>query len=158
MKSPLRIAVFLILIFFNHFAFAIDYKIIGPCSDIPAYSGTIEVSDLFQTVGKTTLQIFEQRQIPFIGNDYGFNSIMNTPTDKKSIEILSATKMRAYGWCYSVNGVIPEILPGNAVFISNQDQLSWFYAYSTYDTGKWLDYCVPSYTIKADQFCPNQNR
>lgn len=147
----------LIAIFLSAKTYAISFEVIGACSETPVYSGNYEINDLSINAGKASVAIFEQEKVPYIGNETGFNSILNTPTGIESIEVISETKMRAYGWCYSVNGVGPEVIAGEFLFSSNNDKLSWFYAYSTYENGVWLDYCVPSYTIKAPQFCPNKN-
>lgn len=146
----------LLAIFLSSKTYAISYEIIGACSDTPAYSGNYEIKDLATNAGKTSVSIFEQENVPYSGNETGFNSILNTPTGIDSIEVISETKMRAYGWCYSVNGVEPKVVPEEFLFDSNADKLVWFYAYSTYDNGVWLDYCVPSYTIKAPQFCQDK--
>jgi hypothetical protein len=101
-----------------------------------------------------SLNIFDKTPIPYLGTESGFNSILGTPTGDGAIEILSDTKMRAYGWCYSVNGVKPDVIPQDYFFKTQDDELVWFYGYSTYDDGEWVDYCVPSFTVKASQFCP----
>lgn len=133
--------------------YAITYEVIGPCSETPRFEGSFDVTNLKTSVGKTSLTIFENQSIPYQGTDSGFNSILNTPVGLDSIEVISDTSMRAYGWCYSVNGAVPDALASEINFSSNSDKLVWFYAYSTYESGKWPDYCVPSYKIKASQFC-----
>ncbi len=131
---------------------AVTFSVVGPCSPDSEYKGSFK-TDLSENVGKISMDIFDFNQIPYIGTQDGMNSILNTPTGLDSAEIISDTKMRAYGWCYSVNGEIPNVLPSEYFFKSQSDHLVWFYAFSTYDKGAWLDYCVPSYTIKAPQFC-----
>lgn len=133
--------------------YAITYEVIGPCSATPAYSGTYALSDLKESVGKVSVAIFDRQQIPYNGNSDGFSSILNTPTGRESIEVISDTKMRAHGWCYSVNGIGPDVLAGDYFFTSDADKVVWFFGYSTYDHGQWTDYCVPSYTVHAAQFC-----
>lgn len=135
-------------------SYAITYKVIGPCSSTPEFLGSYEVSDFSTNVGMYSLNIFDKTPIPYLGTESGFNSILGTPTGDGAIEILSDTKMRAYGWCYSVNGVKPDVIPQDYFFKTQDDELVWFYGYSTYDDGEWVDYCVPSFTVKASQFCP----
>ncbi|MGZ3789499.1 MAG: DUF4430 domain-containing protein [Bacteriovorax sp.] len=134
-------------------AHAISYEIIGPCSKDPVYSGHWSAIDLKKSAGEISQSIFDQQKIPYIGSSSGFSSILGTPTGDDAIEILSDTKMRAHGWCYSVNGKGPDVLAGDYFFNSIDDKLVWFFGYSTYDNGEWVDYCVPSYNVKADQFC-----
>lgn len=133
-------------------AFAIYFDIKGPCSDKPVHSGSFK-TDLNDSVGQITVDILDFHNIAYIGDSEGFSSIIGTPIGTESIEVISDTKMRAYGWCYSINGEIPDVMPHKIKFNSQDDSLSWFYAYSTYDSGKWLDYCVPAYKIRAPQFC-----
>lgn len=134
-------------------AHAISYEVIGPCSETPVYSGEINLSDLKASVGKISLQIFERDKISFNGTEAGFKSILNTPTGMDSIEVISQTKMRAHGWCYTVNKLAPDVLPSDYFFNSNNDSLVWFYGHSTYENGAWTDYCVPSHQVHAAQFC-----
>lgn len=133
-------------------SFAITFAVVGPCSSSPQHKGSFK-TDLSESVGKISIDIFDFNDIPYVGTENGMNSILNTPTDLDSMEVISETKMRAYGWCYSVNGEIPNVLPSAFFFKKQSDHLVWFYAFSTYDSGTWLDYCVPSYTVKAPQFC-----
>ena len=141
------------LLLISEASFAITYEIIGPCSETPIFTGEYKLTDLEQNAGKTSVNIFEKNKIPYLGGEEGFKSILNTPTGIDSIETISETKIRAYGWCYSVNGAGPDVMANQYHFEDQNDKLVWFYAYSTYDNDKWLDYCVPSYKIKAAQFC-----
>lgn len=134
-------------------SYAISYEVIGPCSSNPVHSGNFNINNSNTTAGTASVMIFDKNKIPYVGTESGFSSIVNTPTGIDSIEVISDTKMRAYGWCYSVNDVEPSVVPSEYLLASNNDKLSWFYAYSTYDNGVWLDYCVPSHKIKAPQFC-----
>ena len=140
-------------IFVSTGAWAINYEIIGPCDKTAVFSGKLDLVDLKISIGQISVSLFDQQKIPYQGSVSGFNSILNTPIGLDAMEVISDTKMRAYGWCYSVNGIQPEVLADQYFFKNNNDQLVWFYAYSTYDKGVWTDYCVPSYKIKADQFC-----
>lgn len=131
---------------------AVTYDVIGPCSNKAVYSGTFK-TDITESVGKISMDIFDANNIPYVGTENGMNTIINTPVGDEALEILSDTKMRAYGWCFSINGVIPDVLSSQAYVTKQNDYISWFYAYSTYDRGVWTDYCVPSYKIKSPQFC-----
>lgn len=137
-------------------AHAVSYEVIGPCSEKPVYNGTSDLTEAEikqQSVGKFSLDVFEKNKIPYVGNESGFNSILNTPVGMDAIEVLSDTKMRAHGWCYTVNKVAPDVLAGDYFFHTNEDKVVWFFGYSTYDKGEWIDYCVPSYLVHAPQFC-----
>lgn len=115
---------------------------------------TIEFkADLTASLGKNTVNVLDHHQIPYLGNEIGLNSILGTPTGEEAIEILSDQKMRAYGLCFSIDGIIPDVLAGNTLLPHQNSKIVWFFAYSTYDNGEWTDYCVPAYTIRSAQFC-----
>lgn len=134
-------------------AHAISWKVYGPCSEESVAQGET-TADITKSVGAVSIEIFEQNKIPYIGAAEGFNSIIGTPTGMDSLEIVSDTEMRAYGWCYSINGKIPTEMPHKVNFTSQSDKLIWFYAYSTNKNNEWQDdYCSPAYWIKAKQFC-----
>jgi len=140
-------------IVFSMSASAVTFEVIGPCSEKAVHTGSYTVEDLKQSVGAVSVSIFNQNKIAYDGGDYGFRSILGTPVGLDSIEVLSDTKMRAHGWCYAVNNVGPDVLASDYFFGSNEDKLVWFYGYSTYDNGQWIDYCVPSWRVHAAQFC-----
>ncbi|WII70577.1 DUF4430 domain-containing protein [Bdellovibrio sp. 22V] len=149
----MKTTVFLFSIFLALSANAITWKVYGPCDDKPVVQGEVAI-DLAKSVGDITVQILEANKIPYIGSAEGFNSIISTPTGIDSVEVVSDTELRAYGWCYTVNGKQPAEMPHKVNFGKQTDALIWYYAYSTNKNNEWLDdYCSPAYWIKADQFC-----
>lgn len=151
MKLNLIVVIFTATISIS--SYAISYSVIGPCSSTPVYFGNFDVQNFKESAGKISVDIFDQNKIPYTGSEAGFNSILNTPTGLDAMEVLSDTKMRAHGWCYTVNGIGPDVLASDYFLSSNDDKIVWFFGYSTYDRGQWTDYCVPSYKVKAKQFC-----
>ena len=131
---------------------AVYFDVIGPCSRKPQHAGTF-ITDISDSVGAISIDIFEANNIPFVGSPAGIAMIANSPMGLDAMEVLSDTKMRAYGWCFSVNGVVPDVQASETYLTSQSDYISWFYAYTSYDSGIWTDYCTPSYKIKAEQFC-----
>ena len=152
MKSLYSLLVASLLVTFPTSSHAVLFNIIGACSEKPVHAGSFK-TDLSESVGKISMDIFDFNKIPYAGTEHGMNSIINSPVGLDAMEVLSDTKMRAYGWCFSINGVIPDLLASESFFSKQNDVLSWFYAYSTYDQGVWTDYCVPAYKIKSPQFC-----
>ncbi|WP_413558777.1 DUF4430 domain-containing protein [Bdellovibrio sp. HCB209] len=131
---------------------AITWKVIGACSETPLYQGTA-TADLKQSVGHNTIQIFDTNNVHYYGVAEGISSINDTPVGLDAVEVVSDTLMRAYGWCFTVNGEIPLAMPHKVSFKSQNDELVWFYGYSTNDKNQWIDMCVPGTNIKPDQFC-----
>jgi hypothetical protein len=142
----------LVVIISSLSAHAVYFDVLGACSKKPLHAGQF-ITDTTDSVGQISIDIFEANNIPYIGSAEGMAMIANSPMGLDAMEVLSDSKMRAYGWCFSINGVVPDILASKAFLTSQNDYISWFYAYSTYDSGIWLDYCVPSYNLKPEQFC-----
>lgn len=146
-------SLFIFLFFVALHAHGVTWKVFGPCDDKPVAEGAVAV-DLSQSVGEISIEIFQANKIPYVGVPEGFNSILNTPIGIDAIEVVSDTELRAYGWCYTVNGKIPEEMPHQKHLVSQSDKLIWFYGYSTNKNNEWQDdYCSPAYWIKARQFC-----
>ncbi len=152
MKSLQSLSVALLAVIFSFNAHAVSFNVVGACSEKSLFSGTFK-TDITENVGRISMDIFDFYKIPYVGTEYGMTSISNSPVGLDSMEVISDTKMRAYGWCFSINGVIPDVLASKAYVSAQNDVITWFYAYSTYDQGVWLDYCIPAHKIKAPQFC-----
>ncbi|MFN8369329.1 MAG: DUF4430 domain-containing protein [Bacteriovoracaceae bacterium] len=132
--------------------YALDFTIIGPCNKEPLFNKKFNITKEVN-LGELSVEILTKNQIPFKGASDGINSIYNTPVGMDAIEIVSDTKMRAYGWCYSIDGVVPDVMPDQVPVLKDAKKILWWFAYSTNDMGKWIDYCVPSYNVRATQFC-----
>ncbi len=126
--------------------FAIEWEVIGQDSRIPVHSGNTEVN-LVQSLGQITVKIFDSQKIPYLGNEAGMNSILGTPTGDKLLVVVNNDSMRAYGWCFQVDGKIPDLMPDKFYFAAQKAKLTWFFAFSLYEKGQWTQYCVPAYTI-----------
>lgn len=133
-------------------SYAITWKVVGACSETPLYQGTA-TADLSKSVGANTIQIFDANKVQYYGVEEGISSVNDSPVGLDAVEVVSDTLMRAYGWCYSVNGKVPLAMPHKVSFTSQNDELVWFYGYSTNKNNQWLDMCVPGTNIKPDQFC-----
>ncbi len=145
------IFILLFKVMLNSFAFAGSYEVVGPCSPKPVFQGSFSLSEA-QSAGKTSVEIFEREKIPYIGSELGFNSILNTPTDKEAIEWLGPNELRAYGWCYEVDGFQPAVMPSDFL-LKGAEKLLWFFAFSHYKNGKFISQCEPSHTVKSKKFC-----
>lgn len=133
--------------------FSAEIKIIGPCSPIPTNEKNIVVKDIKDNVGNITVDFLTQEKIPFTGSEFGISSINNSAVGDDALEILSDTKMRAYGWCFTINDKLVDKMPNEIYLTTKQDSIVWFYAYSTYNEGVWSDYCTPAYKLKPSIFC-----
>ena len=116
---------------------AVTVKVIGKNGEV-LFSGTNE-SSLPKTVGQVSVEFFEQNQIPFVGDIDGIVSIYGLSSD---LDIISDTDMKAYGWCYSVNDIVPEDFVHKINITEQTTELIWFYAYAYYKAGEWIAQCV----------------
>lgn len=88
-------------------------------------------------VGAVSMEYFNSHSVAFEGSELGFMSIAGV---EQRLDILSKSEMKAYGWCFSVDGVIPETLT-HETEIKNESTLRWFYAFAHYQAGVWLSQC-----------------
>ncbi len=142
----------LALFFYSQNTFAITYEVVGICEEKPVYQGEYKLPLAQQSVGLTSMEIFERDKIPYIGAERGMNSILNTPIGDETIEIISREEMRVYGWCFDVDGKQPDKM-ADEVFLRGGEHLKWYYASSHYLRGEWLSYCDATYLVKPKKFC-----
>lgn len=132
-------------------SFALDFNVYGPCSDKPLLSEKVELK-ADSNAGAVTIDLLNKFDIPYLGTEMGMNSIFNTPVGLDAMEIISDAKMRSHGWCYSINGEGPSVYP-NEVYVGNEDSITWYFCYISYDAGVWDSEYFPTYSIKPQQFC-----
>ena len=123
-----------------------------PCSMEPWLDKIVKTS-LGRNVGEISVATFDAHQILYVGAEAGINSIRNSVTGDQAIEVLSDNEMRAYGWCFSVNGVQPDEYPNKVKVKSESDIIRWFFGYAHYRDGKWISYCSPTNILRPSYIC-----
>ena len=83
-----------------------------------------------------------QKQLTYEASELGILKVNGVGSEE---ELISDSQMKAFGWCYSVNGVVPEQFANQVYFTSGTDRVVWFYAYAFYDAGEWVAQCVPAW-------------
>ncbi len=135
---------------------ALEFNIIDPCTGNALLKNEVEVTT--STVGEVSLSTFKSRSIQHLASQYGVSQINNSPIGIDSMEVLSDTKMRAHGWCYSIDGVIPELLMNEVHVDLETKNITWFMGYSTYigdlETGdhQWVGQCEPTHLLEKSPF------
>lgn len=137
------------LLFFALNAFAATLELVGPCSPTPVLTATFTAVG---NAGEASVAVFEKHKTPFQGSPGGFASILNTPTGDDAIQVISDRELRAFGWCYEVDGLQPDVMPDKYSMI-NKKHLRWFYAFSLNRDGEWVSYCEPAYTVALPTLC-----
>ncbi len=96
-------------------------------------------AQLPNNVGHLTTSAFANHQIPFVGTEEGVQEILGLGTD---VLVLSATEMKVYGWCFSVDGVTPSTLTHETWIANSESAIHWYYAYTIYQNGVWGEMCL----------------
>ena len=131
--------------------FAANFSIVGPCHKEPMFETTVEdVQE--QTVMEVTNRVILKYSLPAQVSEYGVISFFDSPTGWDAYEIIDDKNMRAYGWCYEVDGENPEILAGGFVLHSDED-IEWFFGYAEYKNGKWVSQCEKAHKLRPAFLC-----
>ena len=133
-------------------ALSISLIVQDPCSgslwlesDSEAIHGT--------SVGAITIAQLEDFALPYNGSEQGISSINATVTGNDSLEVISQSEMRSYGWCFKLNGVEPNLYP-HQVFVQNEhDSIYWFFGFAHYKDGGWISFCTPTHKSKPSFIC-----
>lgn len=140
----------IISLLFQANSMAHELSVIGPCSEKPLFA--TEVANKFETVGDLTIHTFNKNGIPYLGNERGINTIFHSPIGDGALEVISDTEMRAYGWCFFVNGeVVMEY--ADETYLNPGDKIEWIYSYALYSAGEWKSMCNPSFLTKSEYIC-----
>ncbi|OUR97828.1 hypothetical protein A9Q84_06410 [Halobacteriovorax marinus] len=140
---------------------ALEFKIIGACSTTPLFE--TQVNGTFNNVGELSHTVLKEYNIQNLASDYGISQIFNSPVGDIALEVISDYKLRAHGWCYSVDGNVPEVLMGDFNLLGNEKEITWFMGYTTYigypETGEseWVGQCTPSNLPPANPVWCNNN-
>lgn len=133
-------------------AATLSLEFIGPCSSTPL----LETQVMYGTqehVGKLTVDTLENFEVRYQGNEQGLNSAFGTPIGLDALEVISDTEMRSYGWCFNVDGIIPETYPNETFLTEGSNRVTWFYGFAHYKNGEWISQCEPAYKIKPQFIC-----
>ena len=76
----------------------------------------------------------------FEGGTYGITQMFGLGND---IDVISNEEMKAYGWCFSLDGVVTETMADDTLILSQDSKLRWFYGYAHHLRGEWIAQCVP---------------
>lgn len=148
----MRLLFSLIFLSVSAAAYAVEITVQAPCADSPWLKVQLP-HDPSQSVGAQTIQALTAGQVAYVGTPSGIISIRETLPSARALEVVNDRSMRAYGWCFSLNGKIPDVLPDQVYPESANDEITWFFAYATYENGLWKDYCTPTHTTRPAYLC-----
>lgn len=133
-------------------SFSAEINIIDPCDKEIVIQASKSITKM--DLGSFTIHMLNEIGIKYQGDSSSILSINNTPVGSDAIEIIEDNQMKAYGWCYDLNGVAPEVYP-NEVQIKNSDKVTWWFGYALYQNGKWITQCTPAYLDPPAFLCQN---
>ena len=142
---------FIFVFLFSFSAMAYEISFVGPCDQKPIIAS--EMGTKFATVGDLTVHFLRKNKIPFKGSERGINTVFNTPVGDAAIEVISNTEMRAYGWCYFVDDLGPDVFADEYPLDGSIKKIEWIFGFAHYKNGEWLTSCTPAFTIKPNFLC-----
>jgi hypothetical protein len=150
-----NVSIFFVAILLSQQAAAVTFKIQSLCSDKFLLTSEINAAP-DDSVGSITIRALDKSTLPYTGSSEGISSIDNSPTGDGALEVISSTQMRAYGWCYSLNGVEPDAMPNQVLISNNTDVIHWYFGYAEYKDGQWITYCTPTHVARPDFICKRE--
>lgn len=141
------------LIISSYSAFSFEIKFIGACSEKPLLSEKVNFVQ-GMNAGDESLKVLDLNRITYQGTSAGLNQVFDTPVGLDSMEVISDNEMMAYGWCFDIDGKIPEVFADKVPIKASTKVITWFYGYAHFLNGKWISQCEKSYLRRSAQFCP----
>lgn len=144
-----------LILMFQVIAFAAtSFEVIGPCSEEPILSTSVTKTKAIN-IGALTIDQLDKNNFEYIGTENKIDSIDGTPVGQAALEIISRSEMRAYGWCFYVNGQEPEVYPNEVKMSKSVKSVQWIFGYAHYVAGEWVSMCEPSWKVKPKFLCDN---
>jgi hypothetical protein len=135
---------------FNSYA-AVDFTINSLCADKDIVKTTVDADQVY--LGDLTLKLLDQNKITYVGWNDGMSSIQNSPTGDDAIQVVSDTELRAFGWCYKIDGTVSESMPDAILIDKSVHSIRWYYGFAHYVKGNWISQCEDDKMIVRKLFC-----
>ncbi len=148
----LQIFKMLPILLFSLHAIAFEVQFVGPCSKQPLLSEEVKFAPNMNA-GEITIAVLDAHKIPYQGTTSGLNQVYNTAIGLDAMEVISNQEMMAYGWCFEVDGQIPEVFADKFPIEPGTKVVRWFYGYAHYLNGEWISQCEKSYLRHPTAFC-----
>lgn len=124
-------------------AFAARFEVAGKKGEL-IYTHTMNV-DLTKSAGLLSVDFLKLAVTEHVLEKFRADeeSVVSINQLENDIELVSNTEIKAWGWCFSVNGQVPDVMGDQVHLKANSDVLRWFYGYAHYLNGEWVAQCVP---------------
>lgn len=120
-------------------AHAVTLQVIGQKGQL-LFTGE-SVPSLPSNIGQISLDVFDKQKIAYDGSVDGIVALFGLGQE---IEVISKTEIKAHGWCFSIDGHVPNTMADETVVSSQDTVIQWYYAYAHYKDGEWIGQCVPN--------------
>lgn len=97
------------------------------------------ISTLPSHVGQISVEVFDEKSVTYQGGIFGISAMFGLGQD---IEVISDSEMKAHGWCFALDGAVPETMPDQTPVARQDSTIVWYYAYAHYKDGAWIGQCV----------------
>ena len=131
---------FLFLFLFSFSSQAVGFQVLDKNGDV-VFSDETEIQET-TSVGQISVDLLNKNEIVFDGSELGIKEMFDLTNE---LDIISKSEMKAWGWCFSLNGEVPETLTHQTMVESNDAEITWFYAYAHYLEGEWISQCTTQY-------------
>lgn len=133
----LKIILSFVTFFSFSYAHAVTFEVRGKQGEL-LFSGE-QVVDLQHNVGEISMQFFNKNQISFEGSPEGISVIQGLGSD---LQMISKSDFKAYGWCFSIDGLTPDTMTDETFLSSQTAKILWYYAYALFQNGVWAGQCL----------------
>ncbi|MCO5143869.1 MAG: hypothetical protein M9962_12330 [Oligoflexia bacterium] len=106
-----------------------------------------------KSLGSITLESLDELKLDYIGAEKGIHTIQGTPVGEDALEIISREEMRAYGWCFHLDGKLLESYPDEVFLDKENKKIDWFFGFAHYIRGKWVSQCEPTSKTRTPFVC-----
>ena len=127
---------FLLTILLSQPASALVFEVIGDGGQVLLHSER-DVA-LPTSVGQATVLILDGAGAEYQGDASGIASIAGLGS---KLVVISDQEFKAYGWCFSLNGAAPDVMPDQAPVLNQDAHIVWYYAFARMKNGEWVSQC-----------------
>lgn len=116
----------------------------NPCEAKKTFKSNIIYNDNLElSAGIATFDPLSKSNVSYIGDESGMNSIYHSPIGKEAIYQDKKNTVYAFGWCYSVNNIAPDMMPNETKLDLTipLNTILWWFGSAISKNGEWIEYC-----------------
>jgi hypothetical protein len=102
------------------------------------HESLVKVGDDATNVGALTLQQLEASGLDWAGTE---TSIQRIGGLESKVEFVDG-ELRIWGWCFSVDGTVPDTTPDQTEIRPEHRMIVWFWGWASQRNGEWTAMCA----------------